>query len=56
MFKTSLKVCNRIQAKKAIQIHHIFLTDVDYDYILDEIKRRDKIYFESTVSGNSDEK
>ena len=30
-------VCNRIQAKKSIQRHSIFLIDTDYDYILDEI-------------------
>ena len=31
------------------------LKDADYDYILDEIECRDKIYFERNVSGNSDE-
>ena len=31
------------------------MTDGDYDYILDEIERKDKIYFERNVSGNSDE-
>ena len=30
------------------------MTDVDYDYILNEIQRQDKIEFESNVSGNSD--
>ena len=27
-------VCNRIQAKESIQRHPIFMTDADYDYIL----------------------
>ena len=35
-------VCNRIQAEKYIQRHHIFMTDTDYDYILDEIERHGK--------------
>ena len=43
-----------IQEKKRLQRYHVCLTDADYDYILDEIERRDKIYFESTLSGNSD--
>ena len=30
------------------------MTDADYDYILDEIERREKIEFERNVSGNSD--
>ena len=34
--------CNRIQLKKAIQRHPICMTDVDYDYILDEIGRHEK--------------
>ena len=55
MFKTSPKtVFNRIQAKIAIQRHPICITDDAYDYILDEIERRDKIVFELNVSGNSD--
>ena len=36
-------VCNRTQAKKAISRQPICLTDSDYDYILEEIVRRDKI-------------
>ena len=36
-------VCNRIQAKKSIQRHPINMNDDDYDYILDEIERREKI-------------
>ena len=35
--------CNIIQEKKAIQRHPIFMTDSDYDYILDEIERRGKL-------------
>ena len=31
------------------------MTDADYDYILDEIERRDKLYFGRNMSGNSDE-
>ena len=31
-----------IQAKKSIQRHPISMTDADYDYILDEIERREK--------------
>ena len=32
--------------KKSISRHLICLTDSDYDYILEEIGRRDKIEFE----------
>ena len=35
---TPKNVCNRIQAKKSIQIHLICMIDADYDYILGEIK------------------
>ena len=35
-------ICGRIQAKKAIQRHPIIITDADYDYIFDEIERREK--------------
>ena len=48
-------VCNKIQAKKTIQRHPIFITNANYDYILDEIKRRGGIEFERNVSVNSDE-
>ena len=48
-------VCNSTQAKKSMQRHPISMTDVDYDYILDEIERREKIDFERKVSVNSDE-
>ena len=36
-------VCNRIQAKKSIQRHSIIMTDANYDYILDEIERHEKL-------------
>ena len=36
-------VCNRIQAKKFIQIHPVIMTDADYDYILGEIERGEKL-------------
>ena len=48
-------VCNRIQAKKIIQRHHIFMIDYDYDYILNETERWEKIEFERTVICNIDE-
>ena len=31
------------------------MTDADYDYIFDEIDRREKYEFEQNFSGNSDE-
>ena len=40
---TPTDICNRIEAKKAIQRHSISMTYADYDYILDEIERREKI-------------
>ena len=48
-------VCNRKQAKKSISIQPIFLTDSDYDYISEEIGRRDKIEFEIYVEVSSDD-
>ena len=45
MFKTPLKLCVTGLNKKAIQRHPIFLSDADYDYILDEIESWDKIEF-----------
>ena len=47
-------VCSRKQAKKAISIQPICLTDADYDYILEEIDRRDKIEFGREVDVYSD--
>ena len=56
MFNSSLNVCATGFKKK---IHtrekYIFLTDADYNYILDGIERREKNDFERIVSGNSDE-
>ena len=49
-------VCNRKQAKKAISRQPICLTDSDYDYILEEIGRWDKIEFERYVEVYSDYK
>ena len=37
-----------------MQRHPIIMTGADYDYILDEIERREKIEFEINVSGNND--
>ena len=42
-------VCSRTQAKKSISSQPICLTGADYDYILEEIGRRDKIEFEREV-------
>ena len=42
-------VCTRKQAKKSISIQPIFLTDSDYDYISEEIGRREKNEFELGV-------
>ena len=42
-------------SKKDIRRNTICLTDADYDYIIDKIERQDKIEFEITVSGNSDD-
>ena len=36
-------------SKKAISINPIYLTDYDYDYILEEIGRRDNIEFERDI-------
>ena len=38
-------VCTRTQAEKAISRQPIRLNDSEYDYILEEIGLRDKIYF-----------
>ena len=42
-------VCNMTQAKQIISRQPICLTDSDYDYILEEIGRRDEIDFERDV-------
>ena len=36
-------VCNWTQAKKSIPRHHICLNDSDYDYILGEVYRQNKL-------------
>ena len=46
---TPNNVCNSTQEKKSMQIHPISMTGIDYDYILDEIERREKIEFERIV-------
>ena len=52
MFNKSLKTFVTGFKQKSIQRHPICLTDVDYDYILYEIERQDKLEFERNVSGN----
>ena len=42
-------ISSRTQAKKSISRQPICLTDADYDYILEEIGRRDKIEFEREI-------
>ena len=42
-------ICSRTQAKKSISRQPICLTDVDYDYIFEEIGRPDKIEFEREI-------
>ena len=37
----SKKLCSRNESKKEIQRHPIIMTDADYNYILDEIERRE---------------
>ena len=39
-------ICYRTHAEKAISRQPICLTDADYDYILEEIGRQEKINFE----------
>ena len=48
-------MCNSVQEKKYIRRYSISMTDDDYDYILDEIERREKIEFERNMSGDIDE-
>ena len=42
-------ICSITQSKKAISRQPICFTDADYDYILEEIGRRDNIEFEREV-------
>ena len=37
------EICGRNKEKKSIQRHTLIMSDADYDYILDEIERREKI-------------
>ena len=48
-------ICSRTQANKAISRQPICLTDADYNYILEEIDRRDKIEFEREIDVYSDD-
>ena len=48
-------LCSRTQARQAISRQPICLTNADYDYILKEICRRDKIEFEREVDIYSDD-
>ena len=43
-------VCNINQAKHALQIHTIFMTDSDHNYILEEIECRDTIEYKINIS------
>ena len=43
------RVFNRTQAKKYISRQPICLTDSNYDYIIEDIGRQDKIEFERDV-------
>ena len=47
-------ICSITQAKKIISRKPICFTDADYDYILEEIGRRDKIEFEREIDVYSD--
>ena len=49
-------VCTSTQAKKSLSRQPICLTDSDYDCILEEIGRRDKIDFEKDVGFYSADK
>ena len=48
-------ICTRTQVKKPISGQPICLTDYDYDYILVEIGRQEKKYFERDVEVNNDD-
>ena len=38
-----------------MQRYPICLKNANYDYILDDIEHRDKIYFKGNIGGNSNE-
>ena len=48
-------VCNRNRTKQALQRHPICLTDSYNDYILEEIKCRDKIEYKINIRDDGDE-
>ena len=48
-------ICSRTQAKKAISIQPICLSDYEYDYILEGIDQRDKIEYEREIDVYSDD-
>ena len=48
-------ICSITQAKKSISMQPICLTDADYDYILEEIDRQEKIEFERETDVYSDD-
>ena len=48
-------ICSRTQEKKSISRQPTCLTDADYDYILEEIYKRDKIEFEREIDVYSDD-
>ena len=52
---TPTSICSITQAKKSISRQSICLTDADYNYILEEIGRRDKIEVEREIDVYSDD-
>ena len=54
MSKISLRIfVTWFKLNKPYKKNSIIITDADYDYILDEIERHEKIEFENNVSVNS---
>ena len=53
MYKTSLKRCVSGFKNKNMQRHPIIMTDADYDYIMNEIERCEKLILNGIVTGNS---
>ena len=49
-------VCNRNQARQNLQIHIIYMTDWDHDYVIDEMSLQNKIEYEIyiNIEDNSD--
>ena len=48
-------ICSRNHAKQVLQKHTIFLTESDYNYILEEIEHRDRIELEMHLRDDGDE-